>query len=328
VDHICLSNGVFFSCFRGPDRCDGASSKAADEDPLWRAMQANESVPYMTSGFPGAVFEAWSRTPEFHTPGERVDGHLYPDRLVLLRKVLLGRPLMREADMIKWGEDVCEVEQARMLQFNAKRKRGEKDKGNGERERIVGKEKALAAAVKMAGREREMNEEVIRATRVRASRKENEEEGDVDDWTEVGSSVDFSVRDDAPSIGGMRSKVLPNAALLARSPLAPVRVGSTVSSKLNYILNEVRRVFSPFVHKSHRASVGGEVRSHRKIPHILTQPSLARTRDGRPRPHLRPLPTTHGASARAVSRAEHHDVRDMRYVQGVVHGFEAWGART
>jgi hypothetical protein len=195
---------------------------------LWRAIQKSESVPFLVSGLPPEVLRAWTRT-----PGRPVTaGHLppgtafvHPERLVQLRQCVLAQPLLSAPALVELGDEVCELEGLRMG-LRSPAKKGRKGKSvMCEDEEVRGKDKALAAATKMASKEKEM---VAEMTAVQARLRMEEEDPEMADRRWLRSLSSSRIRDGVP-----------NSFLLARSLLASVRVHSSASSKLNYILNEV-----------------------------------------------------------------------------------------
>jgi hypothetical protein len=202
------------------------------QDSLWRSIQTSEAVPFLVSGVPPEILKTWTRTPG--TP--ITAGHLAPgtafmqaDRLVVLRRLVIARPLIPEADIIERGEHLATLEEEKVQSISKKNRRKQiVSQGSV----LVGQRKALGAAKKMTSRQSEMEKE-LRAAQIR----ENSEKNSVE-IEDLGAPRP-PLSENTSSPGSMIRPVLSNAELIANSPLASVHIHSSTSSKLNFILNEV-----------------------------------------------------------------------------------------
>jgi hypothetical protein len=200
-------------------------SEIASQDPLWRAMQTHEDVPYRVFNMVQPVFDAWTRMPG-REPNNNVNqtGFLHADRLLKLHDMVVQRPLIREQAMVEWGQTVAIRDQALRKGFEESLRKGKgrkKTKHNNDGDHSSGSILASSFAKKASSANtlKEIQTE-LDATLARLS---NEEEvGAGAGNAPISSSV----------FGGTPT-------LLASSPLAKMRIGSSPSTKLNYLINEV-----------------------------------------------------------------------------------------
>ncbi|KAG6873801.1 hypothetical protein C0995_011026 [Termitomyces sp. Mi166 len=201
--------------------------KLAAEDPLWRAIQTHEDVPYRVNGLNRRLFEAWTRTPK---PESRHNdcfvGFIHSDRLLKLQECVIQRPLISEDALITRGADVKAKDiLLRRLYI----------------ESLKGKDRKLASKVRP--HEDEINaglkaEGAAKRARNPETLKEMKEDLDIA-MTRLNDSVDDG---EAPSSRNMDpSSNLPGENILSASLLGSVRIRSTASSKLNFLIDEVLR---------------------------------------------------------------------------------------
>jgi hypothetical protein len=204
------------------------TSEMASKDPLWRAMQAHEDVPYRVSNMLQSVFDTWTRTPG-KEPNSNTSqtGLLHADRLLKLHDMVIQRPLIREHAMVEWGQAVATRDQAFRKAYEESFRKGKgrrKAKHNSEGDHhpsgsILANNFAKKAS--SANTLKEIQTE-LDATLARLSRED-----------EVGTSADNAPTPSSSSVFGR------TPTLVASSPLAKMRIGSSASTKLNYIINEV-----------------------------------------------------------------------------------------
>ena len=230
----------------------------ASDDPLWKLMQAHEDVPYRVSCMEEDIYDAWSRTPGAEPScNPNQTGFLHADRLLMLSKILTERPLISQPALIELGHQVGVRDQAfRKVYEEAqrKRKRRKHSKHNGELGASSQNQMADNFAKKASATDtlREMQQE-LDATLARLNRDEDDQQK--------------STIDQSPST---QPQVKRFSHLAATSPLARIRIGSSASSKLNYIISEVRKhlclnqlQYLPF------PLLGSTIFSGRKDPHFL-----------------------------------------------------------
>ena len=192
-------------------------------------MQKDVFVPYRVYGMSRRVFEAWTRTTGSEpTLDPSFVGFMHPDRFIKVRHLVIGRPLSSEDTMVERGLALAEKDRKQSQAFEELESRRSKRKSNRKSTRqydeSYGSLKVVHAANKATSPKKlkEMRTELRKAL-AKLDCLEKEEAGPTRGAIRVTSSVST----------GQPSK------LLTCSLLANVRVGSSASSKLNYIINEV-----------------------------------------------------------------------------------------
>jgi len=191
-------------------------------------MQDYEDIPYRVCDMVQSVFHAWTRTPNSELNSARnQNGFLHSDRLLKLHDMVVQKPLIRAEAMSEWGKALETRDQAfrqaykELLRKKSKgRKKGKHINDNDYHSGSMMADHFVKKA-SAADTLKEMQTE-LDATLSRLSR-EDEGEGNDRNAVPVPSSY--------PS--GRLST------LVASSPLAKMRIGSSTSTKLNYIINEV-----------------------------------------------------------------------------------------
>ncbi|CAA7270930.1 unnamed protein product [Cyclocybe aegerita] len=228
--------------------------KTALDDPLWRAIQNHEDVPYRVYNFQDRVFDIWTRTGgrEPYWPPE-LTGFLHADRLLKLYDMILQKPLIGPEGMVEWGKAVVARDLAFRRAFEEAQRRKEgrsgsprKKSGNkdtGEQASSTTTESLMvdtfAKKASAAETLREMQKE-LEATMARLA-KEDEEGMDGDESLTPGQELEAS----SSQVGvHAQAQIRGPSRLAASSPLAKVRIGSSASSKLNYIISEVQKYSS------------------------------------------------------------------------------------
>ncbi|KAF8969663.1 SNF2 family N-terminal domain-containing protein [Flammula alnicola] len=204
--------------------------RLAIEDPLWRHMQHHEDVPYRVFDLNERVYKAWTRTPEPEPDsGPRQTGFMHADRLLKLYDMVVQKPLIKEDAMIGWGEMVVTRDHVfRKAYEESLRKKGKGRKKAKHSDDLTSTSQMadnFAKKASAADTLRDMQKE-LDATMARLQRDELEDGGSSSSPPQLGSPTK------RPSN------------LIASSPLAKMRIGSSASTKLNYIINEVQK-YSP-----------------------------------------------------------------------------------
>ncbi|KAJ7766642.1 P-loop containing nucleoside triphosphate hydrolase protein [Mycena metata] len=196
--------------------------RLAGGDPLWRGLQSHEDVPFLIHNLSPAIFQAWTRISHpVESHDSRLCGYIHPDRLRGLRNLVLGQPLITEGSLIETGAYVAEqdTKQRAAYQEHLKRKKGSKPSSSRGHEESASRLKATQAAKKAADPNtvREMQQELA---------------------VHIGIDSDISM----PQLHD-RTRVRVNvpSVLVSKSHLANTRLGSSGSSKLNFIIDEVMK---------------------------------------------------------------------------------------
>ncbi|KAJ7772943.1 SNF2 family N-terminal domain-containing protein [Mycena maculata] len=189
----------------------------AAADPLWRALQAHEDVAYRLYDLKRSIFEAWSRTAQSVDPNDAsLCGYIHPDRLRALRMFVLAKPLTSEEALVELGKYTAEQDAQRRKAYEESLK-GRKSRSARNPPESTSQIKANQAAKKAAEPSvvKEMQQELENAVRRSAG-------------------LDTPMPHiPLPSYVGRMSP------LVSSSPIASTQVGSSASSKLNFIINEV-----------------------------------------------------------------------------------------
>lgn len=196
----------------------------------------HEDVPYRVYKMSHKIFDAWTRTPGAHPANDpTLVGFLHADRLLKLHDLIISRPLMSEDLVVEQGAEVAKTDMELRKAFEEAYKRN-KNKHNRKYTHSNTKPDATEvhagfmvenAAKKAAapGTLKEMRKELDQSL----ARLEKDEE-DEDSIPAV----------PAPNDGPDTSTGNVPSVLVRSSVLADVFVGSSASSKLNYIIQEVR----------------------------------------------------------------------------------------
>ncbi|KAJ7706893.1 P-loop containing nucleoside triphosphate hydrolase protein [Mycena rosella] len=173
--------------------------KVAATDPLWRALQTHEDVPYRIYDLQRSIFDAWTRTADCD-PGTL---YIHPDRLRALRRLILHQPLISEETLVTRGQYTAEqdAKQRQLYLESLKRKRGSKSS-----------EQTSS---------RKTTQHAIDPSTVEAIKKH---------VALISEDFDTPVH---------QNEAHRPSALVSKSHIAHTELGSSASSKLNYILNEV-----------------------------------------------------------------------------------------
>ncbi|KAG1855044.1 hypothetical protein C8R48DRAFT_720376 [Suillus tomentosus] len=179
-------------------------AEATAKDPLWRAMQLHEDVPFRVMGMDAAVFEAWTRGRL--KDRSRVHDLMHANRLCDLRALVRSRPLMSLGQLVEEGRELDSNERARC-----------------EKKLTQIHDVTNAAQMKKMVSDVKDELEVI---------KEKEKVYQTEDVPET--DIDVFVRHKL----GHHSAPSPSD-LLRSSLLSETYIGPSLSTKLNFILSEV-----------------------------------------------------------------------------------------
>jgi hypothetical protein len=202
------------------------SRKRAAEDPLWRAMQGHEDVPYRICGIGREIFDAWTRTPYVEPSYDAsLVGFMHADRLVKIKDAISCRPRISQENIIQLGHSIASEDRRLRQQFQESQKNSYRKAG---RRPIAHQDHSNATM---------MSENAAKRARDPGTLKEMKKELDV-----AIARLDNAEEEDPPvqSPKTTESFGIPSS-LLATSLLGKTRLRSTTSTKLNYIINEVSR---------------------------------------------------------------------------------------
>ncbi|KAI0332592.1 hypothetical protein GY45DRAFT_1369061 [Cubamyces sp. BRFM 1775] len=196
--------------------------QAAKEDPVWVSIQSQYHVFYRIQKMHPLVYDAWCTFTECARKASPV-ALLPPHVLVQIRQAVVERPLSSIAKIAEIGQSFNELEKAYrdVARFHEQRKtKSSRDRHAASESKKMPSEvaKRASAKEKMEEMQREMEAALARFTS-----KFNGEDGD----------SPSPVNQDDPSQHMVASS------LLRLSPLAGVRIRNSLSTKLDYILNEV-----------------------------------------------------------------------------------------
>ncbi|KAI0784409.1 SNF2 family N-terminal domain-containing protein [Abortiporus biennis] len=203
--------------------------KSAAQDLNWRALQFHPYVFHRVVHLRQDIFDAWSQIPfkpitDIH---HSTPYHLCsPEHMYKLRDIIVARPFSSSSKMIEWGKAIMEEEQMR-LQFNLSRlavsKTNKKHHKNEDKNAFL-KNQDVAGKAHSTERVKELQKELVLAQeRIK------------------------SFINDPPASPEQQHQPLPSqssfhkpaSTFLAHSPLAPVRIQNSTSSKLNHIIKDI-----------------------------------------------------------------------------------------
>lgn len=180
---------------------------AAAKDEIWRAVQPHVDIPFKISGLDSAVFEAWTRS-GLRDSSRSIDV-IHPDRLMNLRSLVRKNPLISRDELIEEGN---------ILDLNEKRTMASKSINSRKAKR--GAKQAKEMAKEVQGTIEVLKKRVERMNRCDDDELEDCQGGD--------------------RVNHVASTEVAAARVTRSSPLSGVKVGPSLSTKLNYILSEVR----------------------------------------------------------------------------------------
>ncbi|KAG9318758.1 P-loop containing nucleoside triphosphate hydrolase protein [Chiua virens] len=178
---------------------------AAAKDKMWRVMQPYPDVPFEVTGLDPEVFQAWTRTVQCSS--NRGVTVMHPDRLVNLRSLVRRNPQISTDRLVRKGN--LQEEGGRWII----------DSDNRSRE-----------AKHHAKQSKEMAKQVQQSIELLKKHVEKMDTSDEEDESCQQVKVNRVKPTEAVS-----------ASMLETSPLGGVKVGSSMSTKLNYILSEVQQ---------------------------------------------------------------------------------------
>lgn len=223
-------------------------------------MQTHEDTPYRICNLPLPLVNAWNRV-DLHQGNMATDAFMHPDRLIKLRDTILDRPRIPMDKLVEWGTSVdLEDRRYRQLLQHQSTKKNKRDRDHNKSGSITDYVRKATAPETI----KEMQHELLVAQKLRNSLAE-EANGRVAVDAQPLPSMTVTNDDDS------------RAALLASSLLAGVQVGRSASSKLNYILDEVRQLVYILCCTPPTFATGSSTLCYREISYLLKITSYAGT---------------------------------------------------
>lgn len=233
------------------------SRKSAVEDPLWRAIQDHEDVPYRIHGIDQPIFDAWTRTPQPEILHNSQPIHfMHADRLLRIRTEVTSRPLISQERIVELGTSVLKKDRINRQVY----KEAQKDRRKSRRRSSVLKTGDNNSSLKA--------DTAAKKAKDKSTLKEMQKELDV-----AITQMEREEEEELPS-KPLPEPLFNGGGLLAKSLLGKSRLGSSASSKLNYIINEVS-YSQPFFSPTDMATLirvsneGYPACAHREIPDIF-----------------------------------------------------------
>ncbi|KIL67165.1 hypothetical protein M378DRAFT_191789 [Amanita muscaria Koide BX008] len=194
--------------------------RLAAEDPLWRASQSNEDVPYHVSRMNHRVFEVWTRTCQKDPATPMMNGVMHVNRILRLHDFVVQRPLAIEEVIVEEGRRISEEDlklRRRFIEAQEKKGRGNKKSLPLQDEHVS----ELAGNATKKARAPDTLKEMQTELSVSIARLED------------GENV-------LPAAATPRHSGSSYSEVPSSSPHAQIRIGHSASSKINWIINEIK----------------------------------------------------------------------------------------
>ena len=221
-------------------------------------MQFHEDVPYRVYNLPDSTYQAWTRTagrdPSLLDPSHA--GFLHADRLISLRELVLKKPLIDISRITEVGQTVSLRDTAFRKLYDEKERKKSRKSRHGRRSGGGGssgstdtwaedRSSSSQLAMVFAKKASAMETLVAMQKELDAVMTLQEEEANLGEGapiiTDGGGGPTLTAKTQAAIAHLNSSMGRTSSALLAKSPLAVTMVGRSASTKLNYILQEIKR---------------------------------------------------------------------------------------
>ncbi len=203
-------------------------------------MQYHEDVPYRVYNLKEHAFDAWSRFPrtDVNSSSGILVGLVHADTLLHLYDLALKRPLIKQDDMVEIGKLTLQRDKLLRLAFD-----------ESQRKKSKGRKKAKSGDDHSSS---QMTEKY--ATKAYSAETLNQMRKDLETSMAKLQQDDEDENESTSKASTSRLQNSPEkrpSALVAQSPFAKIRIGSSASSKLNFIINEVIMMSSLFLLITH-----------------------------------------------------------------------------
>lgn len=206
------------------------SRELAASDTAWNDTHTHEDVPFRVYHMDPDVFTSWTRVSDHHPPN-LCTGILHCDRLLRMKDEVVARPLMSKPELVTKGEMVAKYDALMRLASEAKKANKMPEKpskiGFSHEQETSAQSSALAASKSHVNQAK--IQEVHQELQLALERKEALDHAEENDQTPA----------DQQLLQANTSQNRVPSSLLSSSILSSVRVGSSISSKLDVVLDEV-----------------------------------------------------------------------------------------
>lgn len=199
-------------------------------------MQGHEDVSYRVSNLKQAIFEHWTRITPLDDTFQPSTHLMHPDRLSELRASVVIQPTRSESRLCDLGDEVAQRDRTRkQLHLESEKMK----KGYNEKKRPVeggaglNLKKVPTGGKRTAARETILEMQAVLKESLARLEKLEMEGMDAAGEAGVAMDVDFKSFPVGPALTRVGSR------LLHGSPIAPVRIGPSTSTKLNHIIEQV-----------------------------------------------------------------------------------------
>lgn len=226
-------------------------------DLLWRSMMMREEVPYRVTDFPPLLRPSWTRLDySLHSRGITPPFFMHPTFISTLRETVAQHPeyVSNEERMIAVGDLASAKDRARDAY-------------------ITPSPKGKLKPTKHATLEGITFTESRKKLKIKEAKPRSKPTG-------VIPAIDSVMEDVQPSYTSTHGSIVPifSPAILSSPSLHNAQVRESCSSKVNYIISEVKGNFLGYLHLNYITLpvVGPQILSKGEIPHFLRKRHVAR----------------------------------------------------
>jgi SNF2 family DNA or RNA helicase len=174
------------------------------------------------------VFEAWTRTPQNDPTAPTMNGFMHVDRIIRLQDYVIRRPLVTENILVEEGRRISEEDrELRRLFIEGQKRKGKRNK------KALSIQDDHASGLADNATKKARAPDTLKEIQKELSASITRIDGEPTTHDKAfPSSATSRESDPEPSSG--------HSEILSASPFANIRVGHSVSSKINWIINEVK----------------------------------------------------------------------------------------